>query len=98
MDGAKLRKSKCRGGCFWKWRIWFAEGELVKRTVSIPVGEGLLGRTLNVLGVPIDVKDPIKTGVIQPGRSKSPRYYPKKNGFWTYADRVEVKQGKQRLL
>jgi F0F1-type ATP synthase alpha subunit len=41
-----------------------SEGELVKRTksiVSVPVGESLLGRTLNALGVPIDGKGPVQT-------------------------------------
>jgi len=39
------------------------EGDLVKRTgrmVSIPVGEGLIGRVVNTLGVPIDGGGPIQ--------------------------------------
>ena len=40
------------------------EGDLVKRTgrvVSVPVGEGLIGRVVNSLGAPIDGKGPIET-------------------------------------
>ncbi|WP_099205827.1 F0F1 ATP synthase subunit alpha [Scatolibacter rhodanostii] len=39
------------------------EGDTVKRTgkvVSVPVGEGLLGRTVDALGAPIDGKGPIE--------------------------------------
>src|SRR5688500_12708963 len=38
------------------------EGDTVKRTnriVSVPVGEGLVGRVVNALGQPIDGKGPI---------------------------------------
>src|ERR1700676_2866994 len=40
------------------------EGDQVKRTgriVSVPVGEGLLGRVVNPLGQPVDGKGPIAT-------------------------------------
>ena len=40
------------------------EGDLVRRTgriASVPVGEALLGRVVNALGVPIDGKGPIAT-------------------------------------
>jgi F-type H+-transporting ATPase subunit alpha len=40
------------------------EGDIVKRTgkvVEVPVGEALLGRVVNALGVPIDGKGPVKT-------------------------------------
>ena len=39
------------------------EGDIVKRTekiASIKVGEGMLGRVVNALGVPIDGKGPIE--------------------------------------
>lgn len=39
------------------------EGDIVKRTrkiANIMVGEGLLGRVINILGIPIDGKGPIK--------------------------------------
>src|ERR1700693_1796825 len=40
------------------------EGDEVKRTgriMSVPVGDGLIGRVVNSLGVPIDDKGPIAT-------------------------------------
>ncbi|MEK7842445.1 MAG: F0F1 ATP synthase subunit alpha [Deltaproteobacteria bacterium] len=39
------------------------EGDIVKRTgkiVEVPVGEGLMGRVINALGVPIDGKGPLE--------------------------------------
>ena len=39
-----------------------SEGNEVKRTgtiLSVPVGEGLIGRVVNALGMPIDDKGPI---------------------------------------
>ncbi len=39
-----------------------SEGQLVKRTgkvVSVPVGEGMIGRVVNALGQPIDDAGPI---------------------------------------
>ncbi|MBP3307900.1 MAG: F0F1 ATP synthase subunit alpha [Clostridia bacterium] len=43
--------------------VGISEGSLVKRTgkvVSVPVGEGLIGRVVNALGQPIDAKGPIE--------------------------------------
>src|ERR1041384_7129411 len=40
------------------------EGDVVKRTgriMSVPVGQGMVGRVVNPLGVPIDGKGPIST-------------------------------------
>ena len=40
------------------------EGDLVKRTgnvIQVPVGEALIGRVVNPLGVPLDDKGPIET-------------------------------------
>ena len=45
------------------------EGMLVRRTkqlLSIPVGEGLIGRVVNPLGEPVDGKGPIKGSVARP--------------------------------
>src|SRR5436305_8263155 len=45
------------------------EGDEVKRTrriMSVPVGEALLGRVVNALGVPIDGKGPIQTSQFNP--------------------------------
>ncbi|MDY6393095.1 MAG: F0F1 ATP synthase subunit alpha [Bacilli bacterium] len=45
------------------------EGDTVKRThrvVEVPVGDGLLGRVVNALGVPIDEKGPISYAKTRP--------------------------------
>ncbi len=44
--------------------VGISEGSLVKRTgrvVSVPVGEGMIGRVVNALGQPIDAKGPIES-------------------------------------
>lgn len=46
-----------------------AEGMLVRSTgriASVPVGDGLVGRVVNALGIPIDGKGPIKTANYRP--------------------------------
>lgn len=45
------------------------EGDIVKRTgrvVSVPVGEGLIGRVVNALGSPIDGKGPVDSKEYRP--------------------------------
>src|SRR3954468_20959795 len=45
------------------------EGDPVRRTgkiMSVPVGEGLIGRIVNPLGLPLDGKGPIKTSKTRP--------------------------------
>ncbi len=45
------------------------EGDLVRRTgriVSVPVGDGLLGRVVNALGQPVDGKGPLLTDKYRP--------------------------------
>ena len=49
--------------------VGISEGSLVKRTgrvVSVPVGEGMIGRVVNALGQPIDAKGPIETTEFSP--------------------------------
>ncbi len=51
------------------------EGSAVFRTgeaLSVPVGEGLLGRVVNALGEPIDGKGPAETSEIRPVESPAP--------------------------
>ncbi len=51
------------------------EGDTVKRTgrvVSVPVGEGLIGRVVNALGEPIDSKGPITAAAYRPIESPAP--------------------------
>ena len=51
------------------------EGDLVKRTgkvLQVPVGEALVGRVVNPLGVPLDDKGPIQTTEFRPIEFKAP--------------------------
>ena len=51
------------------------EGDTVKRTgrvVSVPVGEGMIGRVVNALGEPIDGKGPIQASAYRPIESPAP--------------------------
>ena len=51
------------------------EGSSVKRTgkvLSVPVGEAMLGRVVNALGVPVDGKGPIETDKTRPIESEAP--------------------------
>ncbi|MFN3385800.1 MAG: F0F1 ATP synthase subunit alpha [Candidatus Thermochlorobacter sp.] len=51
------------------------EGDTVKRTgilASVPVGEAMLGRVINPLGVPIDGKGPIETKIRLPLERRAP--------------------------
>ncbi len=51
------------------------EGDVVKRTgrvVSVPVGEGLIGRVVNALGEPIDGKGPVDAAGYQPIEKPAP--------------------------
>ena len=54
--------------------VGISEGGIVKRTgrvVSVPVGEGLLGRVVNALGQPIDAKGPIEATEYNPIERKA---------------------------
>lgn len=51
------------------------EGNIVKRTgkvVEVPVGEGLIGRVVNALGIPIDDKGPVKANKTRPIEAHAP--------------------------
>ncbi|MBQ5760830.1 MAG: hypothetical protein IIV85_03645 [Clostridia bacterium] len=51
------------------------EGDIVKRTgrvISVPVGDGMIGRVVNALGQPIDGKGPIETKETRPIESQAP--------------------------
>jgi F-type H+-transporting ATPase subunit alpha len=51
------------------------EGDQVKRTgnvIQVPVGEALVGRVVNPLGVPLDDKGPIETTTFRPVEFKAP--------------------------
>src|ERR1700691_5033928 len=53
------------------------EGDTVKRTgkiMSVPVGDGLIGRVVNALGQPIDDKGPIATNKFFPVERLAPGF------------------------
>ncbi|MCQ2432581.1 MAG: F0F1 ATP synthase subunit alpha, partial [Clostridia bacterium] len=55
--------------------IGISEGSLVRRTgevVSVPVGEGLIGRVVNPLGEPVDGKGPFVAAERRPIEKKAP--------------------------
>ena len=55
--------------------VGISEGSLVKRTgevVSVPCGDGLIGRVVNALGQPIDGKGPIECKDMRPIERKAP--------------------------
>lgn len=55
--------------------VGISEGSIVTRTgevVSVPVGDGMIGRVVNALGQPIDGKGPITVSEIRPIEKKAP--------------------------
>ncbi len=51
------------------------EGDLVRRTgrvMDVPVGDALVGRVVNPLGIPLDEKGPIETTLTRPVEFKAP--------------------------
>ena len=55
------------------------EGDEVRTTgklLQVPVGKGLLGRVVNMLGEPVDGKGPIKSDVDLSGRKDRARHHP----------------------
>jgi proton translocating ATP synthase F1 alpha subunit len=87
---------------------FISEGELVKRTkniVSVPIGLNLLGRTINVLGVPIDGKGSIKTEEIGRVEVKAPGIIPRKSvsepmqtGLKAVDSLVPIGRGQRELI
>ncbi len=84
------------------------EGDTVKRTqriVEVPVGESLLGRVVNVLGMPIDGKGPIestKTRVVDvkaPGIvSRQPVHEPLQTGIKAIDSMIPIGRGQRELI
>ncbi len=55
--------------------VGISEGQTVKRTgrvVSVPVGEGMIGRVVNAIGQPIDGAGPIESNEYRPVEIKAP--------------------------
>ena len=84
------------------------EGDTVKATgqlLSVPVGEGVLGRVVNALGQPIDGKGPIasdesaKVDIIAPGISdRQPVTQPLQFGVKAVDSMIPVGRGQRELI
>jgi len=84
------------------------EGDIVKRTgkvVEVPVGEALLGRVVNALGVPIDGKGPVKTTETRPVEVEAPGVIerqsvkvPLQTGIKSIDSMVPIGRGQRELI
>lgn len=84
------------------------EGDTVKRTqrvVDVPVGEGLLGRVVNVLGQPIDGKGPITAKERRPIEVKAPGivkrqpvHEPLQTGIKAIDSMIPIGRGQRELI
>ena len=84
------------------------EGDTVRRTgtiVSVPVGEALLGRVVNPLGQPIDVKGAILTNETRPIESPAPGiierkkvHIPLQTGIKAIDSMIPIGRGQRELI
>ena len=85
-----------------------SEGEQVKRTgrvLSVPVGEGLLGRVVDSIGQPIDGKGPIKHSEIRPTEGPAPNVIerqpvkePLQTGLKAIDSMIPIGRGQRELI
>ena len=84
------------------------EGSLVKRTgkvVSVPVGEGMIGRVVNALGQPIDGKGPVDAAETRPIERKAPGIIERKSvsvplqtGIKAIDSMIPIGRGQRELI
>ena len=84
------------------------EGDIVKRTgrvISVPVGEGMIGRVVNALGQPIDGKGPIETKATRPIESQAPGIIERKSvsvplqtGIKAIDSMIPIGRGQRELI
>ena len=84
------------------------EGDTVKRTgkvVSVPVGQGLIGRVVNALGEPIDGKGPIENEGFRPIESPAPGIIDRKHvsrpmqtGIKAIDSMIPIGRGQRELI
>ncbi|MBQ1934370.1 MAG: F0F1 ATP synthase subunit alpha, partial [Clostridia bacterium] len=84
------------------------EGSSVKRTgrvLSVPVGDGMLGRVVNALGEPIDGKGPIATTATRPIESEAPGIIKRKSvsvplqtGIKAIDSMIPIGRGQRELI
>ncbi|MBO4429402.1 MAG: F0F1 ATP synthase subunit alpha, partial [Clostridia bacterium] len=84
------------------------EGTVVRRTgqvVSVPVGEGMIGRVVNALGEPIDGKGPITSSGTRPIESIAPGIIKRKSvsvplqtGIKAIDSMIPIGRGQRELI
>ncbi|WP_138203924.1 F0F1 ATP synthase subunit alpha [Haloimpatiens lingqiaonensis] len=84
------------------------EGDIVKRTgrvVQVPVGEAMVGRVVNPLGMPIDGKGPIKESEYRPVEHQAPGVIerqsvkkPLQTGIKAIDSMVPIGKGQRELI
>ncbi|MBE6620220.1 MAG: F0F1 ATP synthase subunit alpha [Ruminococcaceae bacterium] len=84
------------------------EGSTVKRTgkvLSVPVGEALLGRVVDALGVPIDGKGPVDTKETRPVEAEAPGIIERKSvsvplqtGIKAIDSMIPIGRGQRELI
>ena len=88
--------------------VGIREGGLVKRTgrvVSVPVGEGLIGRVVDALGQPIDGKGPIESKELRPIERNAPGIIERKSvsvplqtGIKAIDSMIPIGRGQRELI
>lgn len=84
------------------------EGDLVKRTgriVEVPVGDAMIGRVVNSLGIPLDGKGPVKTNKTRPVDTSGPGVIQRKSvkqplqtGIKAIDSMVPIGKGQRELI
>ncbi len=84
------------------------EGDVVKRTgkvVSVPVGEGMIGRVVNALGQPLDGKGPIEAKEYRPIERNAPGIIERKSvsvplqtGIKAIDSMIPIGRGQRELI
>ena len=84
------------------------EGDIVKptgRVVEVPVGEALIGRVVNSLGLPLDGKGPINTSETRPVESQAPSviarksvHQPLQTGIKAIDSMIPIGKGQRELI
>ncbi len=84
------------------------EGDVVERTgqvVSVPVGDGLIGRVVNALGQPVDGKGPIETVETRPIERNAPGIIQRKSvsvplqtGIKAIDSMIPIGRGQRELI
>jgi len=84
------------------------EGDVVQRTqriMSVPVGEGMIGRVINALGEPIDDRGPISTKEYAPierwapgGVDRQPVKEPLQTGLKAIDSMIPIGRGQRELI